>query len=138
MPNPSNSQDVIHQLTEAWKSAQSQLQELRAAVERTGQMAQLKVQTEFTARELDRAYWDLGEAVWQQLKKGKLELPRSVAALSSAVQAVEAVEAKQAQQAASIQEILSEGTEVAGRLRAERGGKSPIAKTGVALKGKKR
>lgn len=125
-------QDVIQQITEAWKNAQAQLEELREAVERTGQMAQLKVQSEFTGRDLDRAYRDLGEAVWAQVKKGSLELPR---ALSSAAKAVEEVERKLAAQAADISDILSEGREVAGRIRAEKKGS---AKTPLAAKGKKR
>lgn len=125
-------QDVIQQIAHAWKTAQAQLEELRAAVERTGHMAQLKVQSEFTNRELDRAYRDLGEAVWAQAKKGALELPRGV---SSAARAVEEVERKLAAQAADISDILSEGRELAGRMRAEKKGS---AKTPLAAKGKKR
>ncbi|MBX5481491.1 MAG: hypothetical protein IRZ16_06565 [Myxococcaceae bacterium] len=119
----------MKQLTEAWRAAQAQLSELRAAVERTGEMAKLKVESEFLHRDLDRAYRDLGEAVWSQVKKGNLELPRQ---LQAAAKAVEEVERRQAEQAAAINEILSEGTEVAGRLRGEK------AKTAVAAKGKKR
>lgn len=122
-------QDVVKQITDAWKSAQVQLEELREAVERTGEMARLKVQSEFLNRDLDRALRDLGEAVWSQVKKGNLELPR---ALSSLVTVVQDVERKQADQATAINEILSEGTEVAGNLRGEKG------KSGVAAKGKKR
>ena len=122
-------QDVVKQITDAWKVAQQQLEELRTAVERTGEMAKLKMQSEFLYRDLDRAFRDLGEAVWSQVKKGNLELPRT---LASAVKAVEEVERKQADQADAINEILNEGTEVAGKLRGEK------AKSAVASKGKKR
>lgn len=96
-------------------------------------MAHLKVQSEFLGRDLDRAYRDLGEAVWKASKNGKLELPRS---LSAVARSVDEVEKKLAAQAASINDILAEGAEVAGRLRSEKS--KPASKTAVAVKGKKR
>lgn len=125
-------QDVLRQIQEAWKLAHRQLEELRASVEKTGQMANLKVQAEFLARDLDRAFRDLGAAVWAQSKKGNLDLPSTVKAQ---VRAVQEAEAQQAASKRSINELLSEGAEVAGKLRAEK--KQSGAKV-VASKGKKR
>lgn len=120
-------------MQEAWNTAKKQLEELRSAVERTGQMAELKVQGEFLNRDLDRAFRDLGQAVWGQVKKGKVTLPSSV---SAQVKAVEAVEREQAAHKASINDILSEGAEVAGKLRGDK--KATGAGKVVAAKGKKR
>ncbi len=105
-------QEVLQRISQAWKTAQDQLEELRSAVERTGELAQLKLKSELLTRELDRAYRDLGEAVWAQMKKGDLELPPATA---SAVKAVEEVERRQAAQATSINDLLGEGVEVAER-----------------------
>ncbi len=116
--------EVLRQISDAWKTAQAQLDELRSAVERTGDLAQLKLKSEFLHRELDRAFRDLGEAVWAEVKKGSLELP---AALASAAKAVEEVERRQAAQASSINELLGEGVEVAEKSKrtlASRGKKS--------------
>jgi hypothetical protein len=128
---PTNEKQVLQQIQEAWKVAQRQLTDLRAAVERHGELAELRGQGEVLTRALDRAYRDLGEAVWSQVKKGKLELP---AAVAPAVKAILLVEQKQAARASSIQDLLAEGAEVAGKLRAA---KKPATKT-VAAKGKKR
>ncbi|MGA9521934.1 MAG: hypothetical protein WBV82_10740 [Myxococcaceae bacterium] len=117
-------QEVLRQLSEAWKTAQAQLDQLRSAVERTGDLAQLKLKSEFLHRELDRAYRDLGEVVWAEVKKGSMELPASVTAAATAV---EEVERRQAAQASSINDLVGEGVEVvekSKRMLASRGKKS--------------
>lgn len=96
-------------------------------------MAQLKVQGEFLNRDLDRAFRELGAAVWAQSKKGKLQLPSSV---SAQVRAVEEAEEQQAAHKRAISDILDEGAEVAGKLRAEK--KTQSSTKVLAAKGKKR
>ena len=133
--NPTNKQEVLKQIDEAWKTAQRQLEELRTAVERTGELAHLKLQNEVGQRDLDRAFRDLGQAVWNQVKVGAMSLPRPAA---DAGKLVEEAERKLAAQSASITEILSEGVEVAGRIRAEKAAAKPApSKSAVAPKGKK-
>jgi len=75
---------------------------------------------------------ELGEAVFKQVQKGKLELPAS---LASTLKAVEAAEQKAAAHAAEISDILQEGVEVAARLKGKNDGK---AQTALAPKPKKK
>lgn len=106
--------ETLRQIQEAWDAAQAQLTELRDQVERTSTLAQIKVSANFLERDLDRAYRDLGEAVWAQVSKGKLQLPKE---LTAVLKALEVVTKKIQDQNASINELLSEGAEVASRLK---------------------
>jgi hypothetical protein len=107
-------QETLKQIQQAWDAAQAQLDELRAQVEKTTELAQAKVKSNFLERDLDNAYRDLGEAVWAQVSKGKLQLPTS---MGSILKALETVTKKIQEQNASINELLSEGAEVASRLK---------------------
>ena len=106
--------ETLKQIQEAWDAAQAQLTELRDQVEMTAKLAQAKVTSNFLERDLDRAYRDLGEAVWAQVSKGKLQLPSNV---SPVLKALEQVTRKIQEQNASINDLLSEGAEVASRLK---------------------
>lgn len=121
--------EVIKQIAAAWETAKAQLDELKAAVERNTQVAQIKLESTFLGRERDVALRDLGEAVYAQVQKGKLQLPPAV---SAALKAVQDVEKRLEDQAGEISAILQEGNEVADRL-----GKGNNAKS-VAAKAKKR
>ena len=107
-------QETLKQIQQAWDAAQAQLTELREQVERTAQLAQVKVSQSFLERDLDRAYRDLGEAVWAQVSKGRLQLPKE---LGTVLKALEVVTKKIQEQNASINDLLSEGAEVASRLK---------------------
>jgi hypothetical protein len=107
-------QETLKQIQEAWDAAQAQLTELREQVERTASLASAKVTSNFLERDLDRAYRDLGESVWAQVSKGRLQLPKD---LSSVLKALEVVTKKIQEQNASINDLLSEGAEVASRLK---------------------
>ena len=106
--------ETLKQIQEAWDAAQAQLTELRDQVEKTAALAQAKVASNFLERDLDRAYRDLGESVWAQVSKGRLQLPKE---LSSVLKALEVVTKKIQEQNASINDLLSEGAEVASRLK---------------------
>lgn len=82
-------------------------------------------------RDLDRAYRDLGEAVWAEVSKGKLQLPAS---LSSVKKSLEVVTNKIRAQNASINDLLAEGADIAQRLQE----KMSRASKGVAAAPKKR
>jgi hypothetical protein len=106
--------ETMKQIQEAWDAAQDQLAQLRDQVEMTTKLAQAKVTSSFLERDLDRAYRDLGEAVWAQISKGKLQLPST---LTSVLKALEVVTKKIQQQNASINDLLAEGAEVASKLK---------------------
>jgi hypothetical protein len=112
MPDPRT--ETMKQIQEAWNNAQDQLSQLRDQVEMTTKLAQAKVTSNFLERDLDRAYRDLGEAVWAQVSKGKLQLP---SALASVMKALDVVTKKIQEQNASINELLAEGAEVASKLK---------------------
>lgn len=107
-------QETLKQIQEAWNTAQSQLNELRDQVEYAAKMAQAKVTQNFLERDLERAYRDLGEAVWVQVSKGRLQLPKE---LATVLKALETVTKKIQEQNQSINDLLSEGAEVASRLK---------------------
>jgi hypothetical protein len=106
--------ETMKQIQEAWDNAQDQLAQLRDQVEMTTKLAQAKVTSSFLERDLDRAYRDLGESVWAQVSKGRLQLPKE---LSSVLKALEVVTKKIQEQNASINDLLSEGAEVASKLK---------------------
>ncbi len=124
--------DVMRQIQQAFQSAQAQLAQLREAVSHTAELARLNSQGNYLQMEKEKAFRELGEAVWRQVQKGKLELPAS---LAPAVKAVEAAEQKAAAHAAEISDILQEGVEVAARLKGKNDGK---AQTALAPKPKKK
>lgn len=120
---------TIQQIQAAWETAQRTLAELREQVERTSELAKAKVQANFLERDLDKALYELGKSVWEQVQKGKLQLPSS---LAGAMRAAQEAQRKIDQQNAEITDLLREGAEV----KAKRG---PVSgRTAVASKGKKR
>jgi hypothetical protein len=112
MPDPRT--ETLKQIQEAWDNAQDQLAQLRDQVEMTTKLAQAKVTSSFLERDLDRAYRDLGESVWAQVSKGRLQLPKE---MSSVLKALEVVTKKIQEQNASINDLLMEGAEVASKLK---------------------
>lgn len=128
---PSQS-DVMRQIQQAFQTAQAQLAQLREAVTHTAELARLNSQGNYLQMEKEKAYRELGEAVWRQVQKGKLELPASLAPV---IKSVEAAEQKAAVHAAQITDILQEGVEVAARLKGKNDGR---AQTALAPKPKKK
>ena len=123
--------DVVKQIQAAWDEAQAQLVILREQVEHTTAMAQAKVQSNLLERDLDRAYRDLGEAVWAEVSKGKLALPAHIANVKKAL---EQVTVRIQAQNASINDLLAEGAEIAKRLEQ----KMRIASKAVAQQAKRK
>lgn len=128
---PSTNEAVIRRIQQAWDEAQAQLGLLREQVEHAAALAQSKVRSNLLESELDRAYRDLGEAVWAEISKGKLQLPSQLGPVKKALHAV-TVRIKA--QKASIDDLLSEGAEVARRLQE----KTSRASKAVAIAPKKR
>jgi uncharacterized protein (DUF2267 family) len=124
--------DVMKQIQQAFQTAQAQLAQLREAVTHTEELARLNSRGNSLQMEKDKALRDLGEAVWRQVQKGKLELPSSLAPV---VKAVEAAEQRAAVNASQITDILAEGELVAARLKGKNDGK---AQTPLAPKPKKK
>ena len=122
--------ETLRQIQAAWESAQGQVVDLRKQVEHMASLAQAKVAQNMMERDLDRAFRDLGEAVWAQVSKGKLQLP---ATFVNVMKALETVTRKIQEQNASINDLLAEGNEIANRLK-----KSALAKSAVASQNKKR
>jgi len=126
---PEKQSDVINQLKAAWELAQEQMEQLRREVLRANEMAAVALQSKFLNREKDQAFRDFGEAVWSQMKKGKLQLPPS---LTQQVKAMLDMEKRLEAQASQINDLLAEGEEAANRLRK----KTPTSQ--VTSRGKKR
>lgn len=124
--------DVMKQIQQAFQTAQAQLAQLREAVTHTEELARLNSRGNSLQMAKDKALRDLGEAVWRQVQKGKLELPST---LAQVVKAVEAAEQQHAANAAEITDILAEGELVAARLKGKNDGK---AQTSLAPKPKKK
>jgi hypothetical protein len=124
-PQQQPNNEVVRQIQEAWAEAQAQLAVLREQVEHATAMAQAKVGSNMLERDLDRAYRDLGEAVWAEVSKGKLQLPSNLTAVRKLL---EGVTQKIRVQNASINDLLAEGAEVAKRLQE----KMSAASKGVA------
>lgn len=132
LPPQSNQQsEALRQIQAAWDEAQAQLAVLREQVEHAAAMAQAKVASNMLDRDLDRAYRDLGEAVWAEVSKGKLQLPSN---LTTVRKLLEGVTQKIRAQNASINDLLAEGAEIAKRLQE----KMATASKGVAGHPKKR
>ncbi len=123
--------EALRQIQAAWEEAQAQLEVLKSQVEHAAAMAQAKVGSNMLDRDLDRAYRDLGEAVWAEVSKGKLQLPNN---LSTVRKLLENVTQKIRTQNASINDLLAEGADIARRLQE----KMSAASKGVAGVPKKR
>jgi len=132
-PKPSPKDAVLmQQISQEWDKARDQLTALREAVERNALMAQLKLESAFLNRERDQALRDFGESVWNQVMKGRLQLPPQ---LGPALQKMIDVEKRLQKQAAEINDILKEGDEAAERLRQKKLVRPPPA---LASRAKKR
>lgn len=130
-PKSQSQAEVLKQIQAAWDEAQAQLAVLRQQVEHATSMAQAKVASNMLERDLDRAYRDLGEAVWAEVSKGRLPLPAN---LSTVRKSLEAVTNKIRAQNASINDLLAEGADIAKRLQE----KMATASKAVASAPKKR
>ena len=130
-PQSPQNNETLRQIQAAWEEAQAQLHVLKSQVEHAAAMAQAKVGSNMLDRDLDRAYRDLGEQVWAEVSKGKLQLPQN---LSTVRKLLEAVTQKIRNQNASINDLLAEGADIAKRLQE----KMSSASKGVAGAPKKR
>ena len=113
MPEPLQS-ERLKQIQAAWEEAQAQLSVLRDQVTYLSSLAQAKTQNNVLTRDLDRAYRDLGEALWAEVSKGRLQLPPN---LSNVRKSLEQVTGRIREQNASINDLLSEGADIAKRLQ---------------------
>lgn len=116
MTDPKQS-EIIQQLQKDFQSAQSQLAQLRSAVERNTELARMKAESDFLKLQKSQALEALGEAVYRLVRKGKLELP---AVLAPELKAVEEAERQAESQASAILDILKEGEEAAARLKVKK------------------
>lgn len=121
---PPNQAETIKQIQAAWEEAQGQLTVLRQQVEYATSLASAKVTANGLERELDKAYRDLGEAVWAEVSKGRLALPSN---LSGVKKALEAVTVRIQQQNATINDLLSEGADIAKLLEEKMSAGRPAA-----------
>jgi hypothetical protein len=125
--------EVVKQINEAFQAAQARLAQLREAVERNTDLARANAKATVLKDQKERALKELGEAVWRQVQKGRLELPAGFAA---ALKAVEAADQAAEAHARELTDILREGEEVAERLKGGKNATKP--QTIVANGGKKR
>lgn len=106
--------DLVKQIQIAWDDARDQMEKLKKEVQRAHDMANATLQAKFLNREKDIALRDFGEAVWNQMMKGKLQLPPS---LTGAVKAMLEVEKRLQSHTAHINDLLAEGEEAAERMK---------------------
>jgi hypothetical protein len=106
--------EALRQIQEAFQTAQARLHELRTAVESHSSLSRVKAESDLLHHLKERALRELGEAVWRQVQKGKLELPES---LGPALRAVEEAERKISTQAQEIGDLLMEGEAAAQQLK---------------------
>jgi chromosome segregation ATPase len=111
--------ETLRQIQEAFQSAQSQMTELRQRVEKHAELARAKTQNDFIQQEKDRALRQLGESVFKQVQKGKLELPEGFGPL---LKAVEHAQKKAEAHTREIGDLLKEGEEAAQRLNEKKAG----------------
>ncbi len=130
-PQSPQNNETLRQIQAAWEEAQAQLHVLKAQVEHAAAMAQAKVGSNMLDRDLDRAYRDLGEAVWAEVSKGKLQLPSNLTVVRKLL---EGVTQKIRTQNNSINDLLAEGADIAKRLQE----KMSAASKGLAGTPKKR
>jgi hypothetical protein len=122
--------DVVQQILTAWETSRAELARLREQVEHASRLATAKVQSDDHQRERDRAYRALGEAIRVEVRKG-LVLPATLAPLC---EALEAATARIQAQNASIDDLLSEGEDLARTIQE----KGPHTSKTVAYAAKKR
>ncbi|MFP2903608.1 hypothetical protein ACLESD_00745 [Pyxidicoccus sp. 3LFB2] len=125
--------EVVKQINEAFQAAQARLAQLREAVERNTDLARANARSTILKDQKERALKELGEVVWRQVQKGRLELP---AGFASVLKAVEAAEQAAEAHVRELTDILREGEEVAERLKVGKNATKP--QTIVANGGKKR
>ncbi|AGC45494.1 MULTISPECIES: hypothetical protein [Myxococcus] len=125
--------EVMKQINEAFQSAQARLTQLREAVERNTDLARANAKATVLKDQKDRALKELGELVYRQIQKGKLELP---AGFASALKSIEAAEQAAEAHARELTDILREGEEIAERLKV--GKNAPKPQTVLAPGNKKR
>jgi hypothetical protein len=106
--------ETLRQIQAAFEASQAQLAELRQQVERHSTLAKTKSNSDFVQKERERVYRELGEAVFKQVQKGRLELPATFAPL---LKAIEQAQHKAEAQAREITDLLQEGEETAQRLK---------------------
>ncbi len=123
--------DALRELQAAFQDAQSQLAQLRKQVEQHAELARMKTQVDFSKNERERVMRELGEAIFKQVQKGRLELP---AGFGNLLKAVEQAQHKAEAQAREISDLLQEGEEAAQRLKQKNTGG---ANSGVASRTKK-
>jgi hypothetical protein len=123
--------ETLRQIQEAFQSAQSQMTQLRQQVEKHSELAQAKAQSDFLQREMDRALRALGESVFKQVQKGRVQLPEGFNPL---LKAVEHAQKKAEAHTREIGDLLKEGEETAQRLKEKNTGGS---NSGVAPSRKK-
>ena len=118
--------DALRELQAAFQEAQAQLVQLRKQVEQHAELARMKTQVDFSKNERERVLRELGEAVFKQVQKGRLELPSGFGTL---LKAVEQAQQKAEAQAREISDLLQEGEEAAQRLKQKNtsGGHSGVA-----------
>jgi hypothetical protein len=105
---------------------------LRAAVEKTTAMAQAKATGEVLLKGRDKALRDFGEAVWTQVKAGRLQLP---AGMTAAIKAMQEADQRIDKHKQDISALIDEGGEAVARIKAK---PNRSHKTAVAGKGRKR
>ncbi len=125
--------EVMRQINEAFQAAQERLAQLRQAVDQNTELARANARSTVLKDQKEKALKELGDAVWRQVQKGKLQLPQGFA---SALKAVEAAEQAAEAHARELTDILREGEEVAERLKGGKNASKP--QTVVAPGGKKR
>ena len=130
-PKKPSDSDALRELQAAFQAAQTQLTQLRQQVEKHSELARLKTQTDFSKNERERVLRELGEAVFKQVQKGRLELPAPLAPL---LKAVEQAQHRAEAQAREIGDLLQEGEEAAQRLNQK---KAAPPHSGVAPRTKK-
>ncbi|AEI67266.1 hypothetical protein [Corallococcus macrosporus] len=122
MAADSKQSEVVKQINEAFQAAQDRLAQLREAVERNTDLARANARATVLKDQKEKALKELGEAVWRQVQRGRLELPSGFGAALEAVEAAEqAVEAS----ARELTDLLREGEEVAQRLNEQKNAPRP-------------
>ncbi|MBJ6765564.1 hypothetical protein KRR26_04150 [Corallococcus sp. M34] len=124
--------EIMKQIQEAFQASQARLNQLREAVERNTELARAHGRATLLKDQKEQAYRELGEAVWRQVQKGKLELP---AAFARVLKQVEDAEQAAEAHAREITDILREGEEIAERLK---GGKNVAKPQTVLVSGTKK
>lgn len=123
--------ELIRKISETFQAAQTRMAELRAAVQRNTDLAQIQSTSAFIQRERDRALRNLGEAVWKEIQEGRLAVPPGV---SQAAEALKNVDSKAENHRREIADLLREGEETAARIQ----GKNKGPHSSMASRMKKR